>query len=424
MTAPISEQLSDADLLEDGQRKMEWARQHMPILESLREDFEQTQPFAGEVIGMAMHVEAKTAILAETLAAGGAEVAITGCNPLSTHDDVSVALDAVDGVTSYAKRGVDGDEYYEAMEAVIAHEPTITVDDGGDLVFAIHEEYPELIDTIVGGCEETTTGVHRLRAMAEDGELDYPMFAVNDTPMKRLFDNVHGTGESSLASIAMTTNLAWAGKTVVVAGFGYCGKGVARKADGQNANVIVTEVEPRRALEAHMEGYDVKPMHEAAAEGDVFITTTGNRDVIVADHFDQMDDGVVLANAGHFDVEIDLDALGEKAVDSYEARDGMQAYEMDDGRRIHVLAEGRLVNLATPVSLGHPVEVMDQSFGVQAVSVRELVEHGEEYDAGVHDVPDELDEEVAKIKLEAEGVDIDALSDEQEEYMNSWQHGT
>ncbi|MFC6720829.1 adenosylhomocysteinase [Halobacteriaceae archaeon SHR40] len=424
MTAPISQQLSDADLLEDGQRKMEWARQHMPILESLREDFERSQPFAGEVIGMAMHVEAKTAILAETLAAGGAEVAITGCNPLSTHDDVSVALDAVEGVTSYAKRGVDGDEYYEAMEAVIGHEPTITVDDGGDLVFAIHEEYPELIETIVGGCEETTTGVHRLRAMADDGELDYPMFAVNDTPMKRLFDNVHGTGESSLASIAMTTNLAWAGKTVVVAGFGYCGKGVARKADGQNANVIVTEVEPRRALEAHMEGYDVKPMHEAAAEGDVFITTTGNRDVIVADHFDQMDDGVVLANAGHFDVEIDLDALGEKAVDSYEARDGMQAYEMDDGRRIHVLAEGRLVNLATPVSLGHPVEVMDQSFGVQAVSVRELVEHGEEYDAGVHDVPDELDEEVAKIKLEAEGVDIDALSDEQEEYMNSWQHGT
>jgi adenosylhomocysteinase len=424
MTAPISQQLSDADLLEDGQRKMEWARQHMPILESLREDFERSQPFADEVIGMAMHVEAKTAILAETLAAGGAEVAITGCNPLSTHDDVSVALDAVDGVTSYAKRGVDGDEYYEAMEAVIGHEPTITVDDGGDLVFAIHEEYPELIDTIVGGCEETTTGVHRLRAMAEDGELDYPMFAVNDTPMKRLFDNVHGTGESSLASIAMTTNLAWAGKTVVVAGFGYCGKGVARKADGQNANVIVTEVEPRRALEAHMEGYDVKPMSEAAAEGDVFITTTGNRDVIVDDHFDQMDDGVVLANAGHFDVEIDLDALDEKAVDSYEARDGMQAYEMADGRRIHVLAEGRLVNLATPVSLGHPVEVMDQSFGVQAVSVRELVENGEAYDAGVHDVPDELDKEVAKIKLEAEGVDIDALSDDQEEYMNSWQHGT
>ena len=442
MTAPISEQVAAADLRDDGQRKMEWARQHMPILASLRESFEGEQPFAGERIGMAMHVEAKTAVLAETLAAGGAEVAITGCNPLSTHDDVSVALDAVDGVTSYAKRGVDDEEYYEAIEAVIEHEPTITVDDGGDLVFAIHEEYPELIDTIVGGCEETTTGVHRLRAMADDDALDYPMFAVNDTPMKRLFDNIHGTGEASLASIAMTTNLSWAGKTVVVAGFGYCGKGVARKADGQNADVIVTEVDPRRALEAHMEGYDVKPMAKAAAEGEVFITTTGNRDVIVDEHFDAMQDGVVLTNAGHFDVEIDLDALEGKAVDTYEARDGMQAYEMADGRRLHVLAEGRLVNLATPVSLGHPVEVMDQSFGVQAVCVRELVENsearsasdrssgrgprgdGDGYEAGVHEVPDELDREVAEIKLDAEGVDIDALTDEQAEYMNSWQHGT
>jgi adenosylhomocysteinase len=423
MTAPITEQVSP-DLREEGERKMEWARQHMPILAQLREEFEETQPFAGERIGMAMHVEAKTAVLAELLAIGGAEVAITGCNPLSTHDDVSVALDAVDGVTSYAKRGVDDEGYYEAIEAVIDHEPTLTVDDGGDLVFAIHEEYPELIDTIVGGCEETTTGVHRLRSMDADGALEYPMFAVNDTPMKRLFDNVHGTGESSLASIAMTTNLSWAGKTVVVAGFGYCGKGVARKASGQNANVVVTEVDSRRALEAHMEGYDVKPMAEAAAEGDVFITTTGNRDIIVDEHFEEMQDGVVLANAGHFDVEIDLDALSDRAVDTYEAREGMQAYEMSDGRRLHVLAEGRLVNLATPVSLGHPVEVMDQSFGVQAVCVRELVENGEAYDAGVHEVPDELDREVARIKLDAEGVAIDELSDAQTEYMDSWQHGT
>jgi adenosylhomocysteinase len=421
---PISEQLPADELREDGERKMEWARQHMPILASLREDFEENQPFAGERIGMAMHVEAKTAVLAETLAAGGAEVAITGCNPLSTHDDVSVALDAIDGVTSYAKRGVDDDEYYEAMEAVISHEPTITVDDGGDLVFAIHEDHPELIDTIIGGCEETTTGVHRLRAMDDDDALDYPMFAVNDTPMKRLFDNVHGTGEASLSSIAMTTNLSWAGKTVVVAGYGHCGKGVAQKAAGQNADVIVTEIEPRRALEAHMEGYDVMPMHEAAAEGDIFITTTGNRDIIVDEHFDVMDDGVVLSNAGHFDVEIDLNALEAKAVDTYEAREGMQAYEMDDGRRIHVLAEGRLVNLATPISLGHPVEVMDQSFGIQAVCVRELLASGDEYGAGVHEVPDDLDREVAEIKLEAEGVEFDELSDEQAEYMNSWQHGT
>jgi adenosylhomocysteinase len=425
MTSPIREQLDDPDdAVESGQRKMEWARQHMPIMAALREEYEADQPFAGQRIGMAMHVEAKTAILAEVLAAGGAEVAITGCNPLSTHDDVSAALDAVDGVTSYARRGVDDDEYYAAIKAVIEHEPTITVDDGMDLVAAIHEDYPELIDSIIGGAEETTTGVHRLRAMDEDGALEYPMFAVNDTPMKRLFDNVHGTGESSLASIAMTTNLSWAGKTVVVAGYGHCGKGVAKKASGQNADVVITEIEPRAALEAHMEGYDVKPMAEAAKEGDVFITTTGNRDVIVDEHFDAMQDGVLLANAGHFDVEIDLDALSDKAVDTYEARDGVQAYEMADGRRLNVLAEGRLVNLATPIALGHPVEVMDQSFGVQAVSVQELVENGEDYEPGVHDVPDELDKEVAEIKLDAEGVAYDDLTDEQREYMESWQHGT
>ncbi|MEF8786048.1 MAG: adenosylhomocysteinase [Haloarculaceae archaeon] len=425
MTSPIREQLDDPDdAVESGQRKMEWARQHMPIMAALRKEFEADQPFAGQRIGMAMHVEAKTAILAEVLAAGGAEVAITGCNPLSTHDDVSAALDAVDGVTSYARRAVDDDEYYAAIEAVIEHEPTITVDDGMDLVAAIHENYPELIDSIVGGAEETTTGVHRLRAMDEDGALEYPMFAVNATPMKRLFDNVHGTGESSLASIAMTTNLSWAGKTVVVAGYGHCGKGVAKKAAGQNADVVVTEIEPRRALEAHMEGYDVLPMAEAAKEGDVFITTTGNRDIIVDEHFEAMQDGVLLANAGHFDVEIDLDALSEKAVDTYEARDGVQAYEMTDGRRLNVLAEGRLVNLATPIALGHPVEVMDQSFGVQAVSVRELVEHGDDYEPGVHDVPDELDKEVAEIKLDAEGVAYDDLTDDQREYMESWQHGT
>jgi len=425
MTESIMARLADADeLRESGARKMDWARQHMPILESIRADFERDQPFAGETIGMAMHVEAKTAILAETLAAGGAEVAITGCNPLSTHDDVSVALDAIDGVTSYAERGVDDEAYYDAMHAVLAHEPSITVDDGMDLVALVHEDYPELIETIVGGAEETTTGVHRLRAMDADGALEYPIFAVNDTPMKRLFDNVHGTGESSLASIAMTTNLSWAGKNLVVAGFGHCGKGVARKASGQNADVIVTEVEPRRALEAHMEGYDVMPMDEAAAIGDVFLTTTGNRDVIGEEHFEQMDDGVLLANAGHFDIEIDLDALSDLAVDTYEARDGVQAYELDDGRRLNVLAEGRLVNLATPIALGHPVEVMDQSFGVQAMAVLELVENGDDYDAGVHDLPDALDKEVAEIKLAAEGVEFDDLTDDQTEYMDSWQHGT
>ncbi|ELY97848.1 adenosylhomocysteinase [Natrialba asiatica] len=421
----ISEQLDDvADAREEGRRKMDWAAQHMPILEHVRDEFTADRPFEGERIGMAMHVEAKTAMLVETLAEGGAEVAITGCNPLSTHDDVSAALDSHENITSYAKRGVDDEGYYAAIEAVIGHEPTITVDDGMDLVAAIHEDYPELIETIIGGAEETTTGVHRLRSMDDDGALEYPVFAVNDTPMKRLFDNVHGTGESSLASIAMTTNLSWAGKNVVVAGYGYCGKGVAKKAAGQNANVIVTEVEPRRALEAHMEGYEVMPMAEAAEVGDVFLTTTGNRDVIVDEHFEKMQDGVLLANAGHFDIEIDLEALAERSVDHYEARDGVDAYEMADGRRLNVIAQGRLVNLAAPVSLGHPVEVMDQSFGVQAACVRELVDNGDQYDPGVHDVPDELDTEIAEIKLEAEGVEFDSLTETQREYMDSWDQGT
>ena len=421
----ITERLEDPDeARQSGRQKIEWARQHMPIMTAIAEEFRSERPLDGQTVAMAMHVEAKTAVLTEVIAEAGAEVAITGCNPLSTHDDVSVALDSNDAITSYAERGVGDEEYYAAIEATLEHEPTITVDDGGDLVMAIHDEYPELIESIVGGCEETTTGVHRLRAMDDDGALQYPMFAVNDTPMKRLFDNVHGTGEASLSSIAMTTNLSFAGKNVVVAGYGYCGKGVAKKAKGQNAHVIVTEVEPRNALEAHMEGYEIRPMAEAAEVGDIFVTTTGNRDVIVGEHFERMSDGVVLANAGHFNVEIDLDALDDLDVARQEVRDGVEEFEMADGRRINVLAEGRLVNLAAPVALGHPIEVMDQSFGIQAVSVRELVENGDDYGPGVHEVPDELDREVAEIKLEAEGIDIDALSDEQAEYMDSWQHGT
>ena len=423
--SPVTQHLSDPETArEEGRRKMDWAIQHMPILEALREEFTAERPLAGETIAMAMHVEAKTANLVELLADGGAEVAITGCNPLSTHDDVSAALDAHDSITSYAVRGVDDEAYYDAMHAVVAHDPTITVDDGMDMVKLVHEEYPELIDSIVGGAEETTTGVHRLRAMDADGELKYPVFAVNDTPMKQLFDNVHGTGESSLATIAMTTNLSWAGKNVVVGGFGKCGKGVAKKAAGQNANVIVCEVDPRRALEAHMEGYEVLPMAEAAEKGDVFITTTGNRDVITREHFEAMNDGVLLANAGHFDVEVNLEDLDDLAVDRFEARDGVEGFELPDGRVLNVIAEGRLVNLAAPIALGHPVEVMDQSFGVQAVCVRELATNGAAYEPGVHDVPNDLDREVAEIKLVAEGVAHDTLNEEQRQYMNSWEHGT
>jgi adenosylhomocysteinase len=298
----------------------------------------------------------------------------------------------------------------------------VTVDDGGDLIFRIHEEYPELLDGIAGGCEETTTGVHRLRAMDDDDALRYPVFAVNDTPMKRQFDNVHGTGESSLSSIAMTTNLLFAGKNVVVGGYGHCGRGVAKKADGLGADVTVTEVDPRRALEAHMEGYDVAPMAEAAEDADFVVTTTGNRDVVTREAFERMKDGVVLANAGHFDVEINLEELADYAVNERDVRDGIREYETPDGRRINVLAEGRLVNLATPVSLGHPAEVMDQSFGVQALCVERVLESA--HDEGVHDVPDDIDRRVAEIKLDALGVETDELTDDQRDYMSSWQHGT
>ncbi|MFB6169145.1 MAG: adenosylhomocysteinase [Haloferacaceae archaeon] len=407
---------------EAGDRKLDWAREHMPILAALRERFAAERPLDGERVGMAMHVEAKTGVLVELLAVAGAEVAITGCNPLSTQDDVSAALDANDRITSFARHDVDDEAYYGAMDAVARFEPTITVDDGCDLVTLVHDEYPDLIETIVGGCEETTTGVHRLRAMAEDGALRYPVFAVNDTPTKRLFDNVHGTGESVLTNVAMTTNLTIAGKTVVVAGYGHCGRGVARKAEGLDAHVVVTEVDPRKALEAHMDGHEVMPMAEAAAEGDLFVTTTGNRDVIVDEHFDVMSDGAILCNAGHFDVEVDVDALGDRAVARREVRPGVEEFELADGRRLHLLAEGRLVNLAGPLSMGHPAEVMDQSFAVQALCVTELA--ARDLDPGVHDVPDAVDREVARVKLDAEGVDHDSLTDRQEAYLGSWQHGT
>ena len=422
MSTPASETTA-ADTRESGDRKLDWARQHMPILAALRERFERDRPLAGERVGMAMHVEAKTGVLVELLAAGGAEVALAGCNPLSTQNDVSAALDATEGITSYARHGVDDDAYYDALAAVADHEPTITVDDGCDLVTLIHEDRPELMADIAGGCEETTTGVHRLRAMAADGALRYPVYAVNDTPTKRLFDNVHGTGESVLANVAMTTNLVVAGSTVVVAGYGHCGKGVARKADGMDAHVVVTEVDPRRALEAYMDGHEVLPMAEAAAEGDLFVTTTGNRNVIVKDHFERMADGAVLANAGHFDVEVNLDHLDDLSVSRYEARDGVEAYELPDGRRINVLAEGRLVNLAGPLSMGHPVEVMDQSFGVQARCVERLASDPPA-EPRVHEVPEAIDREVAATKLDAEGVEHDDLSKAQRDYLDSWQHGT
>ena len=420
----ISDSLENVDdYLDTGGRKMEWAAANMPILSFLREQFIREKPFQGERVGVALHVEAKTAVLLELLAEGGAMVAVTGCNPLSTHDDVSCVLDSNPMISSYAKKGVTDEEYYKGIEAVISHGPTLTLDDGGDLIFALHKNHKEKIKNVIGGCEETTTGVHRLKSMEIEGGLQYPVFAVNDTPMKRLFDNIHGTGESAILSIAITTNFSWAGKTVVVAGYGYCGRGVAKKLSGQNARIIITEVDSLRALEAYMEGYEVMPMIQAAHRGDVFITTTGNCDILNRNHFELMRDGVILANAGHFNVEINIKELEKFATSKRTVRDGIQEYQLKDGRRINVLASGRLVNLATPLSLGHPIEIMDQSFGMQAVCMRELVVNPT-YIPGVHPVPTELDTQVAEIKLRSEGIEIDYLSESQNNYLKGWEFGT
>ncbi|MDK2973652.1 MAG: adenosylhomocysteinase [Methanofollis sp.] len=405
-----------------GQQKMDWARQYMPVLGSIREEFEREKPLAGVVIGMALHVEAKTAVLVETLAAGGAEVHITGCNPLSTQDDVAGALNTIPGVHCFARRGCGTGEYYAAINQVLDARPSVTIDDGMDLIFELHTRRQDVLDNVVGGCEETTTGIHRLRSMAAKGALKFPVIAVNDTPMKRHFDNVHGTGESSLSSIMVTTNCLLAGKHLVVAGYGFCGRGVAGKARALGAQVIVTEVDPRRALEAHMGGFVVMPMDEAAKVGEIFITTTGNTSILTERHFALLRDGAILSNAGHFNVEIDVKWLEEHA-DAVERRDGIDTY-LFGGRKIHVLAEGRLVNLATPKGMGHPIEVMDLSFALQALSARYMVEHGRDLAPGVYDVPNAIDEEVAERKLAALGIAIDALTDEQQKYMSAWNIGT
>jgi len=408
--------------MESGKMKISWARQYMPVMSSIRKRFEEEKPFLGKTIGMALHVEAKTAVLVETLAAGGAEVHITGCNPLSTQDDVAVALNDVAGVTCYAERGCPVDEYYKAINCVLDARPDITIDDGMDLIHMIHTERRELIDDIIGGCEETTTGIHRLKAMSKEGKLMFPVIAVNDTPMKHFFDNVHGTGESALTAIMSTTNSLIAGKKLVVAGYGYCGRGFARKAEGFGARVIVTEIDPRNALQAHMDGYDVMTMDEAAKVGDIFVTTTGNTSIITERHFPNMKDGVILSNAGHFNVEIDIEWL-EKNADETIKREGIETYILN-GRSINVLAEGRLVNLATPKGMGHPIEVMDLSFAIQALSSEYIASFGRNLKPGVYDVPSDIDVSVAELKLKSLDLSIDNLTDEQKTYMSSWDIGT
>ena len=408
--------------MSSGKLKIEWAAQYMPVLATIKKQFEKEKPFAGMTIGMALHVEAKTANLVSTLAAGGAEVHITGCNPLSTQDDVAEALNDVRNVHCYAKRACSVDEYYAAIDNVLDAKPVITIDDGMDLIHYIHTKRRDLIRKVIGGCEETTTGIHRLRAMASEGKLEFPVIAVNDTPMKRFFDNVHGTGESALSSIMITTNTLIAGKYFVVAGYGFCGRGLAKKAHGLGAKIIVTEIDPRRALEAHMDGFMVMSMDEAAALGDIFVTTTGNVAVIAARHFRKLKNGAILSNAGHFNVEIDIEWLYKNA-DKVIQRDGIETF-MLKGKAVHVLAEGRLVNLATPKGMGHPIEVMDLSFALQALCTLHIAKNGRKMKGGVYEVPQEIDEQVANLKLSSLGLRIDDMTNEQKKYLCSWDLGT
>ena len=411
--------MSDNEMLESGNQKIEWVRNHMPVLAAIREQFEKEKPLQGHKIGMALHVEAKTAALVETLAAGGAEVAITGCNPLSTQDDVAMALDTRENIDCHARYDCCNEEYYEAIDKVLDFDPDITIDDGADLIFKLHTERTDMLPNILGGCEETTTGIHRLKAMERDGALKMPVIAVNDAMTKFLFDNRYGTGQSSWDGIMRTTNLLVAGKNVVVAGYGWCGKGAAMRANGLGANVIVTEIDPIRALEARMDGNMVMSMKEAAKIGDIFLTTTGNRDILTREHFEVINDGAILANSGHFNVEINLDDLKSMAKSVRTVRKNIEEYDLGD-RKVYVLADGRLVNLAA--GDGHPAEVMDMSFANQALCVRHIAENT--LVPGVHAVPHEIDIGIAEIKLRSMGITIDELSTEQNDYMSGWEHGT
>lgn len=407
--------IANPALAPSGRDKIEWVRSYMPILNAIRSEFEKTQPFAGMKLAMSIHLEAKTAYLAEVLHAGGAEVHVTGCNPLSTQDDVAAAL-AAEGFFVNAHYGATDSEYREDLIRTLDCHPDLLIDDGGDLISLLHGECRPYGDRLIGGCEETTTGIHRLLARARAGKLDYPMMDVNDADCKHLFDNRYGTGQSTLDGIMNATNLIIAGKTVVVAGYGWCGKGFAMRAKGMGAVVIVTEIDPIKALEATMDGFTVLPMREAAKRGDLFVTLTGCRDVLTREDFAVMKDGVLLANSGHFDVEINKEDLRALAVAVFERKPNIRGYRMRDGRILNLLADGRLVNLAA--GNGHPAEIMDMSFGIQAKSLEYLARHRGALEKKVYAVPAEIDREVAQIKLAAQQVSIDCLTDSQIAYLN------
>ena len=415
--------IADLSLAAAGRKRIEWAERAMPVLRQIKERFEKEKPFEGTRIAACMHVTTETANLMRALVAGGAEVHLCASNPLSTQDDTAAALVADYGVSVYARNAVDRDGYYAHINAALDCQPHYVFDDGCDLVNTLHTTRTELLDGIKAGCEETTTGVIRLRQMTKDGALKFPMIAVNDTDTKHMFDNRYGTGQSTLDAIFRATNTLLAGKTVVVAGYGYCGKGVSDRARGMGANVIVTEIDPTKALDAKMQGLSVMPMIDAARIGDIFITVTGNRDVLRREHFDAMKDGAIFCNSGHFDIEIDVAWLEANAVEKREKiRHQTDEYVMADGRRLLLLAEGRLVNLGA--AEGHPAAVMDMSFADQALTAEWLVKAHADLTPGVHDVPEFIDKEVAAVKLASMNVTIDTLTPEQEEYLNSWEHGS
>ena len=437
--------IHDITLADKGQLRVEWAERAMPVVRMIKERFAKQKPLKGQRLSACLHVTTETANLVTALQAGGADVTLCASNPLSTQDDVAAHLVRDHGVKVFSIRGEDNDVYYDHIRSTLAHQPTITMDDGADLVGALHmialerfddlaepvrrwatalskEEQAKLISTLIGSTEETTTGVIRLRAMARDGVLQFPVIAVNDSMTKHLFDNRYGTGQSTLDGILRATNILLAGARFVVAGYGWCGRGVANRARGAGARVIVTEVEPLKALEAVMDGFEVMPMAEAAAIGDLFVTVTGDTHVLREEHFRRMKDGAIVANSGHFNVEIDLERLSDIAEgEPKQVREFVSEYRLD-GRRIVVLGEGRLINLAA--AEGHPAAVMDMSFANQALAAEYLVQHGRDLDASVHSTPELIDREIARLKLEAMRIDIDSLTEEQKKYLSSWEFGT
>ena len=422
-TAPkLSGDVRDISLAERGKRRIEWANQHMPVLQLIRKQFIKEQPLKGVRISACLHVTSETANLAITLRDGGADVVLCASNPLSTQDEVAACLVKDYGIATFAIKGEDNATYYAHINAALDHHPQITMDDGADLVTILLTKRPELVKQVIGGTEETTTGVIRLRAMAKDGTLRYPIVAVNDALTKHLFDNRYGTGQSTLDGIMRATNLLLAGMRVVVGGYGWCGRGLAMRAKGLGSDVIITEINPVRALEAVMDGFRVMPMQEAAKVGEIFITVTGNKSILTAEHFEKMKDGAVICNSGHFNVEIDIPALEKLSSGRRTVRPSVEEFAMRDGRKLYLLGEGRLINLAA--AEGHPAAVMDMSFANQALSVEHLVKNSGQLGADVYPVPEPIDRQIAKLKLDSMGIQVDKLTPDQEQYLASWSEGT